>query len=241
MQPQQQGVINNNQVNLIGRVASEFVFSHEVFGEGFYIFNMEIQRLSDNADILPVTISDRLTAGFDIKINQAIAVTGQIRSYNSYVESENHNRLVLTVFAKDFTLLDSETGENPNEVFLNGYVCKPPVYRTTPFGREIADILLAVNRSYNKSDYIPCIAWGRNARFTGKLAVGDNIRTWGRMQSRVYQKKQADGTVIERTAYEVSIAKMEFDPVKTGTEESDKENSEPTIDSDDGMAIESTT
>ncbi|MDR1209923.1 MAG: single-stranded DNA-binding protein [Clostridiales bacterium] len=211
MQQLQPGLQNNNVINIIGRVASDFVFSHEVFSEGFYNFNAEVRRLSDNSDLLPITISDRLTAGLDIKPGQITSISGQIRSYNSYIESEGRNRLVLTIFAKEFAPLEDENAENLNDVYLNGYVCKPPIYRTTPFGREIADLLLAVNRSYNKSDYIPCIAWGRNAHFAGKFSVGDNVRVWGRMQSRIYQKKQPDGSVTERTAFEVSIAKLERD------------------------------
>jgi single-stranded DNA-binding protein len=206
---QQQNQQNNNTINIIGRVASEHVFSHEVFGEGFYNVSVDVPRLSDNCDSLPVTISERLMIKNDVKPGALINITGQIRSYNNYVESENRNRLVLTVFAKDYKILDGETNENPNDVFLNGFVCKPPIYRTTPFGREIADLLLAVNRSYNKSDYIPCIAWGRNARFAGKLEVGDNIRVWGRMQSRAYQKKLETGEILEKVAFEVSVSKLE--------------------------------
>ena len=205
----------NNIINLCGRVMSECVFSHEVFGEGFYNFDLEVPRLSNNTDILPVTVSERLMDSGSFTPGLYVRIVGQIRSYNNYVESEGRNRLVLTVFVKDLSLLGGEDetyGENPNEVFLNGYICKPPNYRTTPFGREIADILLAVNRSYSKSDYIPCIAWGRNSRFASKLAVGDNIKVWGRMQSRVYQKKtEGDDGFIERTAYEVSISKLSYD------------------------------
>lgn len=203
----------NNSIVLIGVIASELEFSHEVFGEGFYCFNLEVSRLSENTDILPVTISERLITKGALEPGTSVKINGQIRSYNSYIEAEGRNRLVLTIFVKDFeTLQDGgEINENPNEAYLNGFICKPPNYRTTPFGREIADVLLAVNRSYNKSDYIPCIAWGRNSRFATKLTVGDNIRVWGRMQSRAYQKKLSEDESIEKIAYEVSISKLEYD------------------------------
>jgi single-stranded DNA-binding protein len=207
----QDGLQNNNTISIIGVISSEYVFSHEVFGEGFYNITVDVSRLSENSDILPVTISERLMDKKDFEIGTLIYITGQIRSYNNYVEHENRNKLVLTIFARDYKILDIDANENPNDVFLNGYVCKPPVYRTTPFGREIADLLLAVNRSYNKSDYIPCISWGRNARFASKLTVGDNIKIWGRMQSRNYQKKLDDGTILDKTAYEVSVSKLEFE------------------------------
>jgi len=211
----------NNHIGIAGKVHSDFEFSHEVYGEGFYRFDAEIFRLSEASDILPVTVSERIVDTGGISIGAWMYIEGQIRSYNNYVEEDRRNKLVLTVFARDIEFLetpaDAEDAENlpelleinPNDVFLNGYICKPPVYRTTPFGREIADILLAVNRSYNKSDYIPCIAWGRNARFAGKLTVGSNIRVWGRMQSRPYQKKYDNGEVVEKIAYEVSISKIE--------------------------------
>ena len=213
----------NNHVGIAGRIYSDFEFSHEVYGEGFYRFEAEVFRLSDASDILPVTVSERIIDMASVAIGSWVYIAGQIRSYNNYVEEDRRNKLVLTVFARDIELLPepmpSEDGEgfehpdiNPNDVYLNGFICKPPVYRTTPFGREIADILLAVNRSYNKSDYIPCIAWGRNARYAGKLAVGSNIRIWGRMQSRPYQKRYESGETVEKTAYEVSISKIEANP-----------------------------
>ena len=204
----------NNHIGIAGKVYSDFEFSHEVYGEGFYRFEVEIYRLSDVSDVLPVTISERIIDMAKVRLGDWVYIAGQIRSYNNYVEEDRRNKLVLTVFARDVELLEgedpgSQLDINPNDVFLNGFICKPPIYRTTPFGREIADILLAVNRSYNKSDYIPCIAWGRNARYAGKLAVGSNIRIWGRMQSRPYQKRFESGEVLEKTAYEVSISKIE--------------------------------
>jgi len=201
-------IIENNMVTISGKVISNVEFSHEVYGEGFYYFILDVPRLSDCSDRIPVTISERLTSKEKLEIGTIVEVEGQFRSYNSY--SDEGNRLVLTVFARDITFLDDEKKiKNPNQIFLNGYICKKPVYRTTPFGREITDILLAVNRPYNKSDYIPCIAWGRNARFSENLAVGDNIKIWGRIQSRTYQKKLETGEVLTKTAYEVSISKME--------------------------------
>ena len=197
----------NNYIDIGGRIASDFVFSHEIYGEGFYRFDVEVGRLSGIGDTLPVTVSERIVDKEVMRIGQAVRIIGQIRSYNNYVEADRKNKLVLTVFARDIEF-PAEVS-SPNDVFLDGYMCKPAIYRTTPFGREIADLLIAVNRSYNKSDYI-FIAWGRNARYAGKLEVGDNIRLWGRMQSRQYQKRRDDGEVLEKTAYEVSVSKIEI-------------------------------
>ncbi|GIM28672.1 single-stranded DNA-binding protein [Clostridium polyendosporum] len=196
----------NNKIYLEGTVASKLEYSHEMYGEGFYTFCLEVMRLSDSKDILNVTISERLISGMDLSIGTEIVVDGQLRSYNKFVDGAN--KLILTVFARNIEYC-TERSKNPNEIFLDGYICKEPVYRTTPFGREIADVLLAVNRAYNKSDYIPTIAWGRNSRFCQTLSVGDNIRIWGRLQSREYQKKVSDVEVIRKIAYEVSISKME--------------------------------
>jgi len=200
----------NNFIDIGGRVKSEFVFSHEIYGEGFYRFDVEVDRLSGAGDILPVTVSERIVDRDSVTIGQPIRISGQIRSYNNYVEADRRNKLVLTVFARDIELLPEQLDQTPNDVFLDGYLCKPAIYRTTPFGREISDLLVAVNRSYNKSDYIPCIAWGRNARYAGKLAVGDRVRLWGRMQSRQYQKRLESGEVLEKTAFEVSVSKVEI-------------------------------
>ena len=197
----------NNFVNLSGVVCEECIFSHEVYGEGFYIFKMEVKRLSENEDILPVTVSDRLIDVTSLKIGMNINVKGQMRSYNHY--SSKKNKLILTTFAREI-YTDCDLLSNPNEIFLNGYICKAPVYRVTPFGREITDLLIAVNRSYGKSDYIPCIAWGRNAKFAGTLDVGKNIKIWGRIQSRTYLKRLDNDETEERTAYEVSISKIEL-------------------------------
>ena len=196
----------NNIITLVGTIVSEKQFSHEVYGEGFYTFDLEVPRLSENSDIIPVTVSERIL-GDSFKIGQKVIIDGQFRSYNNY-ENEK-NKLVLTVFVKDIKIADVDETQNPNEIILDGFICKKPIYRTTPFGREIADILLAVNRAYNKSDYIPCIAWGRNARFCQNMNVGEKIKIWGRIQSRLYEKKFEDGTVETRRAYEVSVSKME--------------------------------
>lgn len=197
----------NNSVSLSGTISDECVFSHEVYGEGFYIFKMEVKRLSDNEDILPITVSDRLLDVTSLKKGMDVSVKGQLRSYNHY--SSKKNKLILTTFAREI-IMEPDPGQNPNEIFLNGFVCKAPVYRTTPFGREISDLLIAVNRNYGKSDYIPCIAWGRNAKFAGSLEVGSNVELWGRIQSRVYQKRIDDEMTEERTAYEVSLSKIEL-------------------------------
>lgn len=201
--------INNNEVELLGTVESELSFSHEVYGEGFYKFILDVPRLSDISDKISITVSERLLTDINLTIGQTIFVSGQFRSYNNY--SESGNKLILTVFARDIVTNENiEEGKNPNHIFLNGFLCKKPVYRTTPFGREITDILIAVNRAYNKSDYIPAIAWGRNARFASTLEVGENVKIWGRIQSRDYQKKIDEENVITKTAYEISISKMDI-------------------------------
>lgn len=211
----------NNEVFLIGEVDSELTYSHEVYGEGFYSFAIKIFRLSHISDRINVTVSERLIKDIDLKIGCEVAVSGQFRSYNNY--SGEGNKLVLTVFARDISVPAEYDGKNPNRIYLNGYLCKTPVYRTTPFGREITDLLLAVNRAYNKSDYIPCIAWGRNARFSSTLKVGDNVKIHGRIQSREYQKKISETESITKTAYEISVSKMEV-VEKENAEESDFEN-----------------
>ncbi|HHW32222.1 MAG TPA: single-stranded DNA-binding protein [Clostridiaceae bacterium] len=204
-------LVENNMVTISGKIVTDLEFSHEVYGEGFYKFILEVPRLSDFCDNIPVTISERLITSEKPEIGKYVEIEGQFRSYNSF--TSEGNKLILTVFAREVTFLEGEGNiRNPNQIFLNGYICKKPVYRTTPFGREITDILLAVNRPYNKSDYIPCIAWGRNARYSETLSVGDNVKVWGRIQSRTYQKKLDTGEILTKTAYEVSISKMEVCP-----------------------------
>ena len=195
---------NNNKVFIMGEVVSEASFSHEVYGEGFYDLNVRVMRLSGQADVLPVTVSERLISDGDLKIGAQLCALGQFRSYNKIENGKS--RLMLTVFVRE--LVDVPPSKNPNSIVLSGYICKPPVYRTTPFNREIADLLVAVNRAYNKSDYIPCIAWGRNARFVKNLQVGDKIALSGRIQSREYQKKLSETEVKVMTAYEVSVSKL---------------------------------
>lgn len=201
-------VLENNQVSIVGEIASGFIFSHEVFGEGFYIVEVLVKRLSDSADRIPLMISDRL---IDINKNyegKNILVVGQFRSYNRHEEKKN--RLVLSVFAREITFVEEETDSvKANQIFLDGYICKAPVYRKTPLGREIADLLIAVNRPYGKSDYIPCICWGRNARFASTFEVGGHVQVWGRIQSREYMKKINDVDSEKRIAYEISVSKLE--------------------------------
>lgn len=188
----------------MGEIVSEATFSHEVYGEGFYECFVKVMRLSGQADILPITISERLIEGNDLKVGSTICAIGQFRSYNKLENGKS--RLMLTIFIRE--LLEEAPSKNPNNIVLSGYICKPPVYRTTPFNREIADLLIAVNRAYNKSDYIPCIAWGRNARFVKNLSVGDKVALSGRIQSREYQKKISDYEAKTMTAYEVSVSKL---------------------------------
>ena len=194
----------NNKVFISGEIVTEAEFSHEVYGEGFYEMNVLVKRLSGQGDILPVTVSERLIADKNLKVGVTINAIGQFRSYNKLADGKS--KLMLTVFVRE--LISVVSVKNPNSIVLSGYVCKPPVYRTTPFNREIADVLIAVNRSYNKSDYIACIAWGRNARFAKNLTVGEKIAIAGRIQSREYQKRISDDDVKIMTAYEVSISKL---------------------------------
>lgn len=199
--------IENNKVVLVGKVNSPLIFSHEMFGENFYQFELAVPRLSNYVDLLPITISERLMGEIELNPGTEITLEGQLRSYNKFIEGSN--RLILTVFTREIYLKKDDI-KNPNQIYLNGFICKNPIYRTTPFNREITDILLAVNRAYGKSDYIPTIAWGRNARFSQHLEVGDNIKLWGRIQSRVYQKKLSDEEILQKMAYEVSISRMEI-------------------------------
>ena len=202
--------LENNHLVLIGKVASEKRYSHEIYGEKFYVFNLEVVRLSATVDIIPITVSERLLTSINLGLGNTLKVEGQFRSYNNY-ENER-NRLILTVFAKEIMEVDPEEckEEVSNEVKLSGYICKKPIYRQTPFGREIADILLAVNRAYNKSDYIPCICWGRNARYVSSFTVGSRCLVWGRIQSREYVKKISEEMTEKRVAYEVSVSKLEL-------------------------------
>lgn len=203
-------VIENNKVGIIGEVVSDFEFSHEVFGEGFYMVEVSVSRLSNQPDIIPLMVSERLV---DVTKNckgLTIEASGQFRSYNRH--EGNRNRLVLSIFVREWEVLDdtTEIGKT-NQIYLEGFICKPPIYRKTPLGREIADLLVAVNRPYGKSDYIPSIAWGRNARYAATFQVGGKIKIWGRVQSREYMKKIGENEGEKRVAYEVSVSKLEYE------------------------------
>lgn len=201
-------IIENNQVTIMGKVSSGFTFSHEVFGEGFYMVEVRVRRLSNSEDRIPLMISERLIDVSQDYTGEFIMVSGQFRSYNRH--DEQKNRLVLSVFVREVSFIEEELdGAKTNTIYLDGYICKLPVYRKTPLGREIADLLLAVNRPYGKSDYIPCICWGRNARFASTFEVGEHVQIFGRIQSRTYIKKLTETETQERTAYEVSVSKLE--------------------------------
>lgn len=206
-------LMTNNVVYLTGRVAEEPRYSHQVFGEGFYETKVEVERLSGLVDVIPVTVSERLLGEGDFEEGKYVSVSGQFRSYNKIADGKS--RLMLTVFVRE---TNEDLPPNTNKIELIGYVCKPPVYRTTPFKREIADVLIAVNRAYNKSDYIPCIAWGRNARFAEKLVVGDKVGLSGRIQSREYRKIDENGVESVRVAYEISVNRLSYADA-TDTEE----------------------
>ena len=195
--------MNNNKVYLRGKIVSSPKFSHEVFDEKFFEFDLKVPRLSESFDTIPVTISERLIDD-RIAVDSEITILGQFRSYNK--QTETKSKLVLTVFVRE--IVENDDSQNPNVIELNGFVCKEPIFRTTPFKREICDLLLAVNRAYNKSDYIPCIAWGRNARFVRDMQVGEGISLVGRIQSRIYQKKISDDVIETKNAYEISITKI---------------------------------
>ena len=201
-------IIENNQVTIMGKVATEFSFSHEVFGEGFYMVEVEVKRLSNSEDRIPLMISERLIDVTQDYTGEYIMVHGQFRSYNRHEEQKN--RLVLSVYVREISFMEEEPdGTKTNSIWLDGYICKEPIYRKTPLGREIADLLLAVNRPYGKSDYIPCICWGRNARYASGFEVGEHVQLLGRIQSREYVKRISDTETEKRVAYEVSVSKLE--------------------------------
>ena len=202
-------IIENNQVSIMGQIISPFTFSHQVFGEGFYLTDVLVKRLSDSEDRIPVMISERLIDVTQDYEGEYIQVYGQFRSYNRHEEKKN--RLVLSVFAREVSFVEEEDDSvKSNQIFLDGYICKPPVYRKTPLGREIADLLIAVNRPYGKSDYIPCICWGRNARYASAFAVGGHVLIWGRIQSRKYLKRRSQTESQKRTSYEISVSNLEY-------------------------------
>ena len=202
-------LFENNQVTMIGEIVSEFEFSHEVYGEGFYLVDISVSRLSDSVDYIPLRVSERLVDVTQSYIGETISVSGQFRSYNRHEEKKN--RLILSVFVRELEFVDEiEDDIKSNQIYLDGYICKEPIYRKTPLGREIADLLVAVNRSYGKSDYIPCICWGRNARYASSFEVGSHVEVYGRIQSREYIKKIGEEQTEKRVAYEVSVNKIEF-------------------------------
>lgn len=202
-------LFENNQVTMIGEIVSEFEFSHEVYGEGFYLVDISVSRLSDSVDYIPLMVSERLVDVTQSYIGETISVSGQFRSYNKHEEKKN--RLILSVFVRELEFVDEiEDDIKSNQIYLDGYICKEPIYRKTPLGREIADLLVAVNRSYGKSDYIPCICWGRNARYASSFEVGSHVEVYGRIQSREYIKKIGEEQTEKRVAYEVSVNKIEF-------------------------------
>ena len=202
-------IIENNQVSITGKIVTGFTFSHQVYGEGFYTMDLLVKRLSDSEDRIPVMVSERLVDVTQDYVGQYVEIHGQFRSYNRH--EEKHNRLVLSAFARELRFIEEEEAMTPvYQIFLDGYICKEPVYRKTPLGREIADLLLAVNRPYGKSDYIPCICWGRNARYAANFQVGERCLVWGRIQSREYMKRISDENMEKRVAYEVSVSKLEL-------------------------------
>ena len=202
-------IIENNQVSVMGRIATQFTFTHQVFGAGFYTVDLLVKRLSDSEDIIPLMVSERLMDVTQDYEGEYIQVQGQFRSYNRHEEKKN--RLVLSVFVREVSFVEEEDESiKTNQIFLDGYICKPPVYRKTPLGREIADLLIAVNRPYGKSDYIPCICWGRNARYASAFQVGGHVLLWGRIQSREYMKRVGETETEKRVAYEVSVSKLEY-------------------------------
>lgn len=202
--------MNNNRVMLTGKVASTPQFSHETFGEGFYELKLSVPRLSDKEDIIPVIVSEKLLTDNKFAVGNTVRVKGQFRSYNQ--NDGEKSKLILSVFVREI-VENTQEELNPNIIEITGYICKPPIYRTTPFKREICDILVAVNRAYNKSDYLPCIAWGRNARFIKNIQIGSKLFIVGRIQSRDYQKRLEDGTIQNKVAYEISIARIQTDGI----------------------------
>lgn len=202
-------VIENNKVGIVGEIISEFRYSHEVFGEGFYLVDVSVNRLSQMTDIIPLMVSERLVDVTQSCIGKKVEISGQFRSYNRHEVTKN--KLILSIFVREWEFVEGEQEyAKTNQIFLDGFICKPPIYRKTPLGREIADLLIAVNRPYGKSDYIPCIAWGRNARYASGFEVGGRIQIWGRVQSREYMKKISEEELEKHIAYEVSVSKLEY-------------------------------
>ena len=211
-------MMNNNKVFLLGKIETEPVFSHETFGEAFYEMQMSVPRLSEHNDLIPITVSEKLLTNNKFDVGNKVAIKGQFRSYNKLVDGAS--KLVLTVFVRE--IIEVDESMNPNIIEIVGYVCKPPIYRTTPFKREICDVLVAVNRAYNKSDYLACIAWGRNAKYIKDAEVGTQISIVGRIQSRDYQKKLSETETVTKTAYEISVSKIQINGEEIETENEDE-------------------
>ena len=224
-----------NKVKLVGTLISNFVFSHEIYGENFYEATLKVDRLNtEHSDEIPIVVSDRLINVQDCEAGTRLSIDGQFRSHNKAVEDQPRKKLILSVFAKDATIIndtnafdedaepsesDTEvegdafeekvhtpTSSDENEIELLGFICKEPLYRKTPLGRDITDCVLAVNRRYGKSDYIPCIAWGRNSKYLANLRIGTCVEIKGRIQSRIYKKRISETETISKTVYEVSIS-----------------------------------
>lgn len=198
---------NNNSAIIFGEIGDEFEYSHEKFGEPFYQSFLRVRRLSECYDIIPIIVSGRL---FDVTVpwkGRLVEIQGQYRSYNRHEGNSSHLKLV--IFALEFTPFEDYPEVIANRIELDGYICQVPVYRKTPKGREITDLMLAVNRAYCKSDYIPCICWGRTARYADLLQVGTQVRLWGRIQSREYLKKEPGEGTRRCMTYEVSVARLE--------------------------------
>lgn len=201
-------VTNNatNTAKIVGYVVSSPEIHHSTHGEDFYEFSVRVPRLNSSAsDILKVEISDRVFNVNKIKVDSIVSVEGQFRSFNEHNTDTGKISLRLFLFTKEIEVLDS-ADDFTNKITLHGFICKEVVHRKTPGGREISDVILSVNRLYNKSDYIPCVVWGRNARYVSKMGVGTEIEFSGRIQSRVYTKKFEDGSTLEREVYEVSVS-----------------------------------
>ncbi|MBQ8379686.1 MAG: single-stranded DNA-binding protein [Clostridia bacterium] len=197
--------MENNNVIIGGKIVEGIEFSHEIYDEKFYKFSILTKRLSEHEDVLPVIISERIIDLEEIQVGKIVKIVGQFRSYN--MQTETRNKLVLSVFVKEIEFAEEDV-LTLNDANFVGYICKAPIYRKTPLGREIADVLIAVNRTYKKSDYIPCILWGRNAKFCENIEVGTLVKVNGRIQSRAYEKKLENGEVIKKVAYEVSVSKF---------------------------------
>ncbi len=194
-----------NKVYLYGMVVSNPTPCDDYYGSDYCNIQISVRRLSSIIDTIPVTLHRDLVEQYNVKLGDNLAILGEFRSYNKI--ENNRSRLMLSVFVHEIT--DEIDTTNPNIIELSGYICKLPVYRTTPFNREIADLLIACNRNSNRSDYLPAIAWGRNARFAKNIMVGEQVHILGRIQSREYQKRLDNGEMQTRTEYEISIKEID--------------------------------